>query len=190
MIFCYFCIVLYILWPKILQKVVLASKKFDFNQRTVCGAPVRLSKYTTLIDYHRFSNPITPPWFLLQAKAFLNESNQSQFERNKRRKHLMERLSSATLFSSVSTVLETFKKAKERMAKATELYNEAQWDAKMLYILTTAWVLHTLSAGQNMHFQRFCDPFQTLLPCFTSNMDDTNFSWEPFAFVNVYWYRR
>ena len=38
----------------------------------------------------------------------------------------MERLSSATLFSSVSTVLETFKKAKERMAKATELYNEAQ----------------------------------------------------------------
>jgi hypothetical protein len=62
----------------------------------------------------------------LQAKAFLGEHAQSKFDQAKRRKHLMDRLSSATLFSSVSNVLETFKKARERMAKAAELYNTAQ----------------------------------------------------------------
>ena len=37
-----------------------------------------------------------------------------------RHKLLMDRLSSATLFSSVSNVLEAFNQAKERITKATE----------------------------------------------------------------------
>ena len=59
------------------------------------------------------------------ARAFLDDRSGSKSELAKRRKHLIERLSSATLFSSVSNVLETFKKARERMAKAAELYTNA-----------------------------------------------------------------
>ena len=59
-----------------------------------------------------------------QAKAFLLASRSSVS--NKRRPGartrtvLMDRLSSATLFSSVNTVLAAFQKAREKMAKATE----------------------------------------------------------------------
>ena len=40
-----------------------------------------------------------------------------------KKQYLMDRLSSATLFSSVSTVLDAFQKARERFARVTEGYN-------------------------------------------------------------------
>ena len=33
-----------------MEKLVLMPEKNDFNQRTACGAPIRLSKYTTNRD--------------------------------------------------------------------------------------------------------------------------------------------
>ena len=37
-----------------------------------------------------------------------------------KRHHLMDRLASATLFSSLTAVMEAFKKARQRIAQATE----------------------------------------------------------------------
>ena len=56
----------------------------------------------------------------VQAKAFLVGGNPSGSGRRDNRKFLMDRLSSATLFSSVNTVLEAFKRAREKMAAAKE----------------------------------------------------------------------
>ena len=55
----------------------------------------------------------------VQAKAFLVGGN-SGGGRLEKRKFLMDRLSSATLFSSVNTVLEAFRRAREKMAAAKE----------------------------------------------------------------------
>ena len=56
----------------------------------------------------------------VQAKAFLVGGDASGSGRRDNRKFLMDRLSSATLFSSVNTVLEAFRRAREKMAAAKE----------------------------------------------------------------------
>lgn len=66
-----------------------------------------------------------------QAKALmptsLNESGDGTLVKRKgskwKRHHLMDRLASATLFSSLSAVMEAFKKARERIAQATKGYD-------------------------------------------------------------------
>ena len=70
-----------------------------------------------------------------QSKAFLGSGSSSSLamdnkggsflggKRYAKRQYLMDRLSSATLFSSVSTVLDAFQKARERFARVTEGYN-------------------------------------------------------------------
>ena len=55
-----------------------------------------------------------------QAKAFLVGVNANGSGRRDNRKLLMDRLSSATLFSSVNTVLEAFRRARQKMAAAKE----------------------------------------------------------------------
>ena len=52
-----------------------------------------------------------------QAKAFLLSNTA---ERRRGRRVLVDRLSSATLFSSVNTVLEAFRRAREKMVRATD----------------------------------------------------------------------
>ena len=54
-----------------------------------------------------------------QAKAFIGESKTDKF---KRKNNILDLLSSNTLFNTVQNVLEAFKHARERMAKATEGY--------------------------------------------------------------------
>ena len=61
-----------------------------------------------------------------QAKAFLASNNKGP---KMKRHHLMDRLASATLFSSLSAVLEAFKKARERIVKATDVYDLDKEDA-------------------------------------------------------------
>lgn len=60
-----------------------------------------------------------------QAKAFMLGCTRPQQQpqgtaRRLARRTLMDRLSSATLFTSVNTVLEAFRKAREKIVKATE----------------------------------------------------------------------
>ena len=51
-----------------------------------------------------------------QSDAFLSEKSRRPMMT------LIDKLSTATLFSSVSTVLEAFQKAREKMVRATEGY--------------------------------------------------------------------
>ena len=55
-----------------------------------------------------------------QAKAFMMSKTVTGGRRKQNRRVLLDRLSSATLFTSVNTVLEAFRKAREKIAKATE----------------------------------------------------------------------
>ena len=56
-----------------------------------------------------------------QAKAFMLGQTREAANNNKHhRRVLMDRLSSATLFTSVNTVLEAFRKAREKIVRATE----------------------------------------------------------------------
>jgi hypothetical protein len=55
-----------------------------------------------------------------QAKAFLVGGVSGAGRRMRSRRLLMDRLGSATLFSSVNTVLEAFRRAREKMAAAKE----------------------------------------------------------------------
>ena len=57
-----------------------------------------------------------------QAKAFMLGQTREVNGNNKRqqRRVLMDRLTSATLFTSVNTVLEAFRKAREKIVRATE----------------------------------------------------------------------
>ena len=59
---------------------------------------------------------------LHQAKAFMGETK-TKSQKSKCRNNLIDLLSSNTLFHSVSNVLEAFKHARERIAKATEGYD-------------------------------------------------------------------
>ena len=52
--------------------------------------------------------------------SYLGGTGRNRFAK---RQYLMDRLSSATLFSSVSNVLDAFQKARERFARVTEGYN-------------------------------------------------------------------
>ena len=48
------------------------------------------------------------------SKAFLNSASSSSSSRRMNRQFLLDRLTAATLFSSVSTVMVAFEKARER----------------------------------------------------------------------------
>lgn len=58
-----------------------------------------------------------------QAKALLPSSNVDKASSKWKRHHLMDRLAAATLFSSLSAVMEAFKKARDRITKATVGYD-------------------------------------------------------------------
>ena len=56
-----------------------------------------------------------------QAKAFmLGQTREANNTNKHHRRVLMDRLTSATLFTSVNTVLEAFRKAREKIVRATE----------------------------------------------------------------------
>ena len=55
-----------------------------------------------------------------QAKAFMLGQTREMNNNKHSRRVLMDRLTSATLFTSVNTVLEAFKKAREKIVRATE----------------------------------------------------------------------
>ena len=56
-----------------------------------------------------------------QAKAFmLGQTREASNNSKHHRRVLMDRLTSATLFTSVNTVLEAFRKAREKIVRATE----------------------------------------------------------------------
>ena len=54
-----------------------------------------------------------------QARAFVGET---RMEKSRRKNNIIDLLSSNTLYNTVQNVLEAFKHARERMAKATEGY--------------------------------------------------------------------
>ena len=55
-----------------------------------------------------------------QSKALLPQKSNAATASKWKRHHLMDRLASATLFSSLTAVMEAFKKARQRIAQATE----------------------------------------------------------------------
>ena len=61
-----------------------------------------------------------------QSKALMPSSQKTTSKW--KRHHLMDRLASATLFSSLTAVLEAFKKARERIAQATKGYDLSSED--------------------------------------------------------------
>ena len=69
----------------------------------------------------------TRMYVMHQSKALLpSTTTSSQVGRKNSKKfrhHLMDRLASATLFSSLGAVMEAFKKARERIAHATKGYD-------------------------------------------------------------------
>lgn len=66
------------------------------------------------------------------SKAFLNSGDGAQRAASTRRtrQFLLDRLTAATLFSSVSTVMATFEKARERFSRAAEGYEEMEGKGK------------------------------------------------------------
>ena len=62
-----------------------------------------------------------------QSKALLqNVNSKSGAKVRWKRAHLMDRLASATLFSSLTAVMEAFKKAREKIAQATEGFDRTE----------------------------------------------------------------
>ncbi len=61
------------------------------------------------------------------SKAFLTNGDGGRTQASrKNRQYLLDRLTAATLFSSVSTVMAAFEKARERFSRAAEGYGEMQ----------------------------------------------------------------
>ena len=62
-----------------------------------------------------------------QSKALLQNTNSKSGAKVRwKRAHLMDRLASATLFSSLTAVMEAFKKAREKIAQATEGFDRTE----------------------------------------------------------------
>lgn len=60
-----------------------------------------------------------------QSKALLQNVTKSGAKMKWKRAHLMDRLATQTLFSSLTAVMEAFKRAREKIAQATEGFDSA-----------------------------------------------------------------
>jgi Meckel syndrome type 1 protein len=122
-------------WRPVLPGPITEMKRYfvggtpELDDLSYCGTPASVSDSAILSRYGfrtMTSGKIKLRMYVMhQAKAFLTPTGgaTSKMASKWKRHHLMDRLASATLFSSLSAVLEAFKKARERITQATEGYD-------------------------------------------------------------------
>ena len=96
----------------------------ELEDLSYCGNVLNDSSILSRYGFRTVSSGIVRlrMYVMHQSKALLpNNQKRAQVTNSKwKRHHLMDRLASATLFSSLTAVMEAFKKARQRIAQATE----------------------------------------------------------------------